>query len=803
MKTFKKILIAFFSILLLVAIGGYFYINHMATKSLPEYNGEITLKGFKDKVVIRRDNFAIPHIIASNEEDLYRATGYVIAQDRLWQMDLIRRATMGRLSELFGADFVDVDLKFRALRISDKSKLVLENTDTTIRIALQAFADGINLYMENQMDKLPPEFLILGYKPEPWKIEHSANLIGYMAWDLTSSWESEVLLHQLHAKLDSVRYSQILPNLAKQKTYTYGQEKLAYSEMEYRTSLLSATSKLRDLGIDVFSGSNNWAVSGKKSTTGQPILANDMHLGFGAPGIWYQIHQVVEGKLDVSGLMLPGAPFVICGHNNAIAWGMTNVMVDDMDFYLETVNPENENQYKLDGVWKDMQIRNELIATKEGDTIQKTLRFTHRGPIVSQFHQLTERAVSMRWTGNDYSNELRTIYLLNRAQNWDEFKNALRSFNALGQNVVYADIQGNIGLYSAMSIPKRKGDPAFLYPGETSEYDWQGIVPFDSLPHEYNPERGYVSSANCRTAPPDYPYYISYWFDMPYRMDRIREMLEAKDKLSIDDFKNMQNDHKSKLPEVLLPGIFKGLEGIAGLDKNQQKALGYLKNWDGILNAESQATAIFEYFYNCFIKNMIADEMDDELFGKFISNKTLTKNMVQTTWQNPESPWYDNIKTTGIKEGFNEIVQKSFKDALDSLKTKLGPNPDNWKWGDIHTFTVNHPLGKVGILNFAFKLNKGPFPVGGSFHTVSPYAYSFKKIFPSNHGASHRSIYSLANWDESISVIPTGICGIPASPHYCDQTEIYVNKGYHDDFFDILKIEKTSKYRLTIHPANR
>jgi penicillin amidase len=799
MKTFKKILIAIFIIILLSLIGTYLYINHLSTKGIPEYSGEIKLKGFNDKVIIRRDNYAIPTIIATNEEDLYKATGYAIAQDRLWQMDLMRRVTMGRLSEIFGKDLLKADYLMRSLRIPDKSKLVLEKTDKKIIDALQAFADGVNLYIESHLDKLPPEFSILGYKPESWKIEHSVNLIGYMAWDLTMAWESEVLLYKLHEKLDSIRFEQVLPNLATQKTYIFDQEQLAQSEMEYRDGLLSATAQLQELGIDIFEGSNNWAISGKKSTTGLPILSNDMHLGLMAPGIWYQIHQKVEGKLDVTGLMLPGAPFIIDGHNEKIAWGMTNVMVDDMDFYLETINPADSNQYKLDGEWKNMEIRNEVIATKEGDTITKTLRFTHRGPVVSEFHKINDKVVSMHWTGNDYSNELRSVYLLNRASNWTEFKEAITTFNALGQNIVYADVEGNIGLYSATSIPIRNGNPAFLHRGDTTEFDWKGIVPFDSLPNEYNPERGYVSSANCNTAPPDYPHYISYWFDLPYRMDRIREMLESKEKLSIEDFELMLGDHKSKLVEEMFPGMLKGLEGMNGLDEKQQKALDLFKKWDGVLNVESQAASIFEYFYICFIQNLIKDEMGDELYTKFISNKILTRNTVKNVWLDPESSWYDNINSSE-KEGFKEIVQKSFADAMDSLKNRLGPNPDKWQWGSIHTLTLKHPLGKVSILDFAFKLNKGPYPVGGGYHTVSPYAYNYDNLFNVTHGASHRHIFSLANWDESLTVIPTGICGVPASEHYCDQTELYVNKKFHPDLFDLMKIEKASKYRLTIEP---
>ncbi|MDF1546945.1 MAG: penicillin acylase family protein, partial [Bacteroidales bacterium] len=438
--------------------------------------------------------------------------------------------------------------------------------------------------------------------------------------------------------------------------------------------------------------------------------------------------------------------------------------------------------------------------TSEGDTLYRTNRFTHRGPVISGFKNLPEKIISMRWTGNEYSNELNSVYLLNRAQNWDDFKNALHTFNALGQNIVYADRQGNIGLWSATNIPIRKGDPWLILRGDTSEFDWQGFVPFDSLPHEYNPERGYVSSANCRTAPPDYPHYISMWFDLPYRLDRIREMLEEKDKLSIEDFKNMLGDHKSKMVEDMFAGIIDGVKDLKGLSEREKQALEMFKNWDGVLSAESQAASIFEYFFICLTHNIVYDEMGDELYKEFISNKILVRNLVKNLWINTESEWYDNVTTADKNESFKEIVEMSFKDALDSLKNKLGAKPQFWQWGNIHTITLKHPLGKVAVLDFGFNLNRGPFPVGGSYHTVSPFAYSFNNLFDVIHGASHKHIFSTADWDESLTVIPTGISGIPSSPYYCDQTEMYLKNEFHPDYFDIGKIEKNTSFRLTLMP---
>jgi len=799
MKLLKKILVITFIVIIIAFIGGYIFVNHIATKGLPDYSTDIQLKGLKDKVTIYRDGFAIPHIYAQNDEDLYRATGYVLAQDRLWQMDLLRRVTQGRLSEIFGEDMLNADQLLRSLRIPGKSERIVGKTNKKIILALEAFADGVNQYIESHEDNLPPEFTILGYKPDKWESKHSINLIGYMAWDLSSpSWGAEITLHKLSKVIDSVKFARMLPDLSIQNTFVYPDADS--SEMDMRLALLSQSKKIKDLGLDIFGGSNNWAISGKKSTTGKPILSNDMHLGFGAPGIWYQIHQHVKGSLNVTGVLLPGAPFVIDGHNKHIAWGMTNVSVDNIDFYVETINPENENQYKLNGEWKDMVIRKEQIKIKGSETIEKEIKFTHRGPVISKFKNIEDKVVSMRWAGNDFSNELRSVYLLDRAKNWDEFKDALSTFIALGQNVNYADIDGNIGLQAAVGIPVRKGDPKMLFPGETTEYDWKGYVPFDSLPSEFNPERGYVSSANNKTVGDDYPYYISYWFAQPSRIDRIREMLEAKEKLSIDDFKTMLADRTSKMPESLLPQIISELEKEEKLNPLQDEAFEILKKWDYNLTRKSGAAAIFEYFYVCFVKNIAKDEIGEELYPSFQGNKTLVQFLILDLMKDTESGWFDNINTKDKKENYKDIIVQTFIDATDSLSLKLGNNPKNWEWGKIHSFTQKHPLGKVAILDKVFNLNRGPFPVPGSYHTVSPYSYSFNKLFDVIHGASQRHIFSTANWSESLTVIPTGTSGIPASDFYCDQTELYLEDKFHSDYFDKESIEKNTKFKMELLP---
>jgi penicillin amidase len=798
----KKLKIAGIVLIVLIAmllIAGTIFIRSVAHRGLPDYNATIELEGFIDEVVIYRDAYGVPHVYAKNESDLYRAVGYCMAQDRLWQMDLLRRACTGHLSEIFGEELVETDLLMRSLRMPEKSRRILENAEDPMIRACSAFADGVNQYIESHIDKLPPEFIILRYKPGNWEPEHSLNLVGYMGWDLALSWSEEVILDKIQRVFGEEKTGDLVPDMALQKTVVFPGFNAVAENLDMASTLLAANRHLRKLGLVVFDGSNNWVVSGEKSVNGKPILANDMHLGLNSPGIWYQMHQVVEGKLNVTGVVLPGEPFVVAGHNDRIAWGFTNVMVDNTDFYLEKINPENSHQYELNGEWREMEVRTEKIKVTGDQTVQEELRFTHHGPIISRFHDVEDMAISMRWIGNDYSNELRSAYLVNRANNWNDFREAMSTFVSVSQNTVYADVEGNIGMYCCAGVPIRKGgDSNTIFPGWTDKYDWQGIVPFDELPHSFNPERGYESSANNRTTGDDYPHYISHWFFPPTRIDRIREMLEEKELLSVADFKRMHSDQKSKLAEGIKPAIMTELEKSENWSAFEKKILDTFSSWDGILDKTSPEASIFEKFLCLFSENLFLDEMGEELYDDFLNSGLLRNYSIQNVMIAKDSLWSDDLHTPGTEETFTDIVQKSFKDTVAALQEKFGKNMDKWQWGKIHQLTLVHPLGSVKILDWLFRFNNGPYEVGGSSHTVCPYSYSLGEPFDVTWGASHRHIYPLANWDESLTVIPTGISGIPASPFYCDQTQLYVENEYHPDYYSSDLVKKNALYQMII-----
>ncbi len=794
MKTTKRILFGLLIFIVIVAISGIVLIQFIKTAAVPDYNKDFVLYGLKSDVEIIRDEHAIPHVYAENEEDLYRAVGFAMAQDRLWQMDLLRRVTQGRLSEILGKDQVETDLMMRALRIQEKSQKILENSDPRVVAALEAFSDGVNQYIAKF--PLAPEFKVLGYQPEWWKPVHSINLIGYMSWDLSMGWGTEYYLHQLRAEVPDSMIAEMMPDLERQKTTVFPE--FGANKLSSESILLSASQNLKDLGIEIFNGSNNWAVAGKKSTTGMPLMANDMHLGLFAPGIWYQMHQVVDGKVNVTGVAVPGQPFIIAGHNDRIAWGMTNVMVDDLDFYAEKLN-EDSTKYWFDGAWKDFDIHHETIKTKEGDSLKVDLKFTHRGPMVNRFKKEKETPLSIRWLGNEMSNEIRSVYLLNHAKNWGDFRNACSTFTSVSQNIVYADVDGNIGLQCSAGLPIREGSGIEIYPGDSSKYDWKGLVPFEELPYEFNPERGYVSSANNKTVSDDYPHYISYWFATPSRIDRIREMLEAKEKLGVEDFKAMHSDVKSKTAERMTLVFLRALQQQSSYSDTEKAALKKFAGWDYQLTRESQAASIFEVLYRKSMLNMVKDNLSPELFKGIKGQKVLLENLLMNILENKDSEWVDNLETPE-KESFDDIVVQSFKETVDELSEQLGTDVEQWQWGKIHSFSLNHPLGVVPALNKILKLNRGPFEVPGSYHTVCPYSYSFNNLYKATHGASERHIFDTKDWDNSQTIIPTGTSGIPASPFYLDQTDMYIHNQYHNDPFNRPAVENADSFKMKLTP---
>lgn len=798
MKTFRRIsclagVIIFFSFL-----SGFTVPQAKKTKPSPQYSGEINVEGISSAVTVIRDERGMPHIYAANEHDLYQAVGYITAQERLWQMDLIRRSSTGQLSEIFGKSFIQTDLFMRSLNIEAKCRLVLQNEDPAVIECLNAYAEGVNAFITSGCGgKLPPEFRILSYKPEPWRLEDVAGIIGFMGWNLGSrNLLSEIFNYRLVNKLGAEKAKQLIPDWKAVDEFVFPGFRVDEALLDKTTALLQSAEKIEALGIIPVSGSNNWAVSGKRTETGKPLLSNDMHLSFGSPGIWMQMHQVVAGKLNVTGVLIPGEPFIVAGHNEKIAWGMTNLMVDDIDLFAETVNPDNFNQYLYNGEWREMDLKKEVIMARGGikDTI--VIRYTHHGPVISGFQKVEDAALSMRWAGSDASDEVRSVYLINRAGGWNEFRSALSTFNTISQNFVYADTEGNIALAAGGGIPVRKMNGNLIRCGETDEFEWKGYIPPDQLPYSYNPESGCVSSANNKTVDEDYPFYISADYVVPYRINRIRQMLKEKEIFGIGDFKRMILDQHSDFAAMVTPFILNLNRRQEDLSPLEISALGEFSQWDYDMRTDLIAPTLLEFFRRSLSKNLLADELG-ELFDQLYYG--IEEYYIYRIFKTGPDEWVDNIDTPE-KETLDDIVLQSFRDCVKTLSKQYGKNPDKWKWGNIHKIVIQHPLGSIGILNSVFHFNSDEYSIGGSDHTVSPF-FSFSPGFVVEHGASERHIFNTADWDDSYTVIPTGASGIPGTEFYLSQTKTYIEGKFYRDVFSEEAVKASAKYTLKMIPG--
>ncbi len=586
MRVLKWVLSILLGLVIVVFLGGFAYLR----STLPDYNGEMTISGLKDKVEIIRDSYGMPHIYAQTDADAFFAVGYCMAQDRLFHMDLVRRAARGRLAEILGKDLVPVDKLFRTITAGKSIESIASSYPHETLAAMKAYTQGVNYFIENRKGPLPIEFTILGYEPEPWQISDASAVHYYMAWDLNSAFSIEMLHAAVIDKVGEKVARDLFPD------YVEGYPTIAPEGMA-ALDLLKTLSLAREvLGTEGGGASNNWVISGKNSATGMPILANDPHLGHGVPGIWYEVH-LVTPLLNVSGSVLPGMPFVVIGANENVAWGWTNVMADDADFYIEKINPNNPDQYEYMGHWVDMTVKEEIINVKDAADVKFEVKLTHHGPLVDALNSLGKSygtALSMRWTAYEMLETL-PFYGLNIARSIDDIEKAVDDFKCPGQNWAYADKKGDIGYWAAVGIPIRDGfSGAVPVPGWDGKHEWKGYVPTAEQPHMRNPSRGWIATANNKHVGDDYPYPISHYYGMPDRYARIQEMITAKEKLDVKDFQRMHADYYMILAEEWTPLIVKSLYDKE-LSEKEKKALSILQGWDFVARADG----IAPYGFSC------------------------------------------------------------------------------------------------------------------------------------------------------------------------------------------------------------
>ena len=779
-------------IILFIAAGFIFY--KMLTASLPHYEGEIKTQGISGKVEIYRDSLAIPYIFAGNENDAAFALGYIHAQERLFQMDLVRRAGAGRLSEVLGSGALIFDKMLLTAGIKKTSQSILKIIRPEVLKLLESYSAGVNQYLKDAKGKYPVEFDALGYDPYEWKPVDCVIISRMMAWELNISWWADISFTRLVQKLGEEKVKQILPEWQENAPYVIPPELKSYPKIN--AGLIEIDKSLRKLlgSSGTHIGSNNWVVDSALSASGKPIIANDPHLAYSAPGRWYAV-VIRAGNWNVEGVTLPGIPAVVIGKNQNISWTLTNIMLDDADFYIEKLDSTG-TKYLFNNEWRKIEVSEETIKVKDSLDVKIKIRSTHRGPLISDIHpysflfpdeSFNKTAISMKWVGMEPTEEVNSFYLINTAQNWNDFKKAVSLFSVPGQNFVYADKDGNIGYVFGGKLPKRESpSPTFIFDGTTDKYDWKGYVDQSEIPFLFNPSQNFIATANNKILK-NFKYHISNLWEPSSRIERITQLLKSKTKHSVPDFMKYQMDQISPYAKKISGYILAAFNNINVTDKNLSLALELFKDWDYEMNEFSQVPTIYSVFFMNLLKNIYYDELGEDLFNQFVFVSSIPYRSVLTMLENPSHPWFDNIETPQV-EGRDDIIRKSMGDALSYLEKEFGKEIKEWQWGKIHTATHKHTFsGEFSLLDKF--INIGPFPIGGDGTTLFNTEYPFYKAIGNyprfNHkpyedilGPSMRYIFDFARPDEFYLILTTGQSGNVMSDHYKDMSRMWLRGEY-------------------------
>jgi penicillin amidase len=791
-----KIIIAAVAVLIALAVAGtWLYLKAI----VPTYEGELSLPGITDGAVVIRDIYGVPHIYADTTHDLYFALGYCQAQDRLFQMDFYRRAARGRLSEVLGKDLLDADRYLVTMGFARTAEKQLEGLPPDLREIIEAFSAGINASIEH--NPLPVEFRILGYRPEPWTAEDSQAIGNLISFQLAGwAYKNEILNWLILDKLGPERAAEFLPFLPKETVFITA----GLSPMTDAPRISDESRSFLSFFINRVLASNNWVVSGRKSETGGPILCEDSHeSGPEMPTQWHLSHLVGPG-INIAGAMFPGAPIFVFGHNDHIAWGVTNFTLDTQDLYIEKINPENENQVMFEGKWVEMEVITETIPVKGDDGVINetvTVRMTPHGPIINDVESgLGDTPVSLCAQGFGPWPLFEAFYLLNTATNWDEFTKALSIYAAGPQHFVYADTGGTIGYVGAGKCPIRSNSTGLLpKPGWDGTFEWRGYYPFESMPMLKDPEKGYIGTANNPPVPGKSPVFLSDYWESPWRAARIDELLSAKDRLGFSDMKEMQLDVKSGLAERIAP-VF-----VATLKRNATDTLApyidSLAAWDYRSLPDSAGAAIFEITFNELLTETFADELGDDLFSRFMDDKSVATNtLFRLITDDQASSFFDNIETEK-RETFEDALMKAFGDAVVVLSDAQGSDPSAWRWGAVHTVEFSHIFGQVTALRPFF--NYGPFPFSGSDQSLNRGGYNKNKPYAVDITASIRYIVDMADLNGSLVVLSTGQCQSLTSPHREDMADLFLKGDYIAWHFDREAVENNSEGIIRMMPEGK
>ncbi len=802
MAMVKRLLLGLFIIVVVGAIAALLFGYLSLRRSLPQTSGTLQLPGLHAQVEVVRDARGVPHLFASDEHDLLMAQGFVTAQDRLWQMELARRAARGELAELFGAQLLEHDRLMRIIGIGRTAETQYHRLPAESKAALEAYAQGVNAYLASGRHRLPLECLVLRHTPSAWRPEDCLCIMRFVSWTLCMSWAVDLTYGALAGRLDAERLAEIMPVAS----YAGPRIVAGADEADWRLCLegLRTLHRARaQIGIaEVVLGSNNWALSGTKTSTGKPIVCNDPHLIFSVPPFWYEIH-LSGDDIDACGVSIPGLPGISIGRNRRIAWGITNGMIDDADFFIERLDSADAHRYLRDGQWLTMTTVAETIAVKDAPAVVQEVHLTVHGPVVNDVHALARqvgKAVALRWIGHEDSDEIAALRTVLRAGSWTEVVAGLRSYGTPAQNFVYADVDGNIGYFLGGSIPRRGSAHGVLpLPGWDSKYDWQGVLPFERNPRLFNPPTGFVATANNEIWDQSKLGYLSAYWEPPDRITRITQVIEGEAPLSRADCERLQMDLLSLRAKAVIPLVIGAYERALLPDTGLvHQAYLLLRAWDCSEEQHSLACTVFHAFYRNLLHNIFADEIGEELFGHFIALPGVAFRAADQILARSHSLWFDDVSTPEKSESSDEILVKSLFDAVAELRRDYGPDIGRWQWGDVHSLTLPHAFSQAPVLGKYFDL--GPYRVGGSTTTVCNLGYLLREPYHPRWGASMRMIVDFAEDRVVHFVLPAGQSGHRMSRHYADQTRDWLEGRLHATTMDRQKLLSEPHKLLVLQP---
>jgi penicillin G amidase len=739
-------------IVVVVAAAGVYVVR----RPWPKTKGTLTVAGLTAPVKVIRDKWGVPQIYAENEHDLFFVQGYVHAQDRLWQMEFNRRVGSGTLSAVLGDTTLDIDRFMRTLGLRRAAERDLAQTGPETRSILEAYAAGVNAFVDSHRSRLPLEFAILGIDPAPWTPLDTLTWAQVMTYDMSYNYRFELLRARLIADLGEEAAQQLMPPYAAGAPLIVPAEAAGYGRL--RGVDLSTPAALTALlgASNGDHGSNSWVVHGSRTATARPLLANDTHLGLNMPAIWYE-NGLQGGRFDVVGYSLPGCPGVMIGHNAHIAWGITILPADAQDFYIEKLDdPQNPAAYEFEGTWQPLERVPETIEVKGSEPVQLDVLRTRHGPLMNGVIGSLKDAepMALRWTSLEGNRVAQAIVLLNLASGWDDFRHALSFWDAPSQNFVYADVEGHIGYQAQSRIPIRAPGHQGLVPvpGWTGAYEWQGYIPFDELPSVLDPAAGFVVTANNKVISDSYPYHLAYEWAAPYRAQRIVDLLAAEDSSTVEGMQKIQADTYSLPAEALRPY----LQAVQAQNDLQAQALHLVNAWDLYLEADRAGASVYQAWYWFLVQNTLRDELGHDLLETYLDKANIHVPVLIDWMAQPDNVWFDDTTTPAV-ESRDDIVQRSFSDAVSWLSQQYGGDPDKWEWGELHPQTfVHQPLGQSGIGLIESLFNARPIAARGDLFTVDCAWFSYDAPFAMTGGVSQRFIADPGDWDGLLAIHTTG-----------------------------------------------